>query len=137
VNVNQNYERLEDNFTIHRGVTLPRAAEYTFTRFRIQGTTTDRRPVSLTTTYESGEFYSGDRAELDLTMGLRPRRGVLLSLSTELNRVNLPEGRFQTRVYRAVASTQFGPRLSVVNNVQYDSVSAVLGWQSRFRWILQ
>ena len=25
----------------------------------------------------------------------------------------------------------------LVNNVQYDSVSRVLGWQSRFRWILK
>jgi hypothetical protein len=26
--------------------------------------------------------------------------------------------------------------MSLVNNIQYDSQSAVLGWQSRFRWIL-
>jgi hypothetical protein len=25
----------------------------------------------------------------------------------------------------------------LVNNIQYDSVSRVLGWQSRFRWILK
>ena len=25
----------------------------------------------------------------------------------------------------------------LVNNVQYDTVSGVLGWQSRFRWIVQ
>ena len=24
----------------------------------------------------------------------------------------------------------------LTNNVQYDSVSAVLGWQARFRWIV-
>jgi len=26
--------------------------------------------------------------------------------------------------------------MSLVHNIQYDSQSAVLGWQSRFRWIL-
>jgi hypothetical protein len=26
--------------------------------------------------------------------------------------------------------------VSWVNNIQYDTQSAVLGWQSRFRWIL-
>ena len=26
--------------------------------------------------------------------------------------------------------------MQLSNNIQYDSVSAVLGWQSRFRWIL-
>jgi hypothetical protein len=25
----------------------------------------------------------------------------------------------------------------IVNNLQYDSVSRVLGWQARFRWILR
>ena len=25
----------------------------------------------------------------------------------------------------------------LVNNVQYDDVSRLLGWQSRFRWIVQ
>ena len=28
------------------------------------------------------------------------------------------------------------PFIALVNNIQYDSQSAVLGWQSRFRWIL-
>jgi hypothetical protein len=33
-------------------------------------------------------------------------------------------------------NTQFGPFVSLANNVQYDSDSRVLGWQVRFRWIL-
>ena len=32
---------------------------------------------------------------------------------------------------------QFSPWLSLVNTIQYDSVSAVVGWQSRWRWILR
>ncbi len=36
-----------------------------------------------------------------------------------------------------VADTQFSPFMYLVNNVQYDSVSRVLGWQSRFRWIMK
>jgi hypothetical protein len=51
--------------------------------------------------------------------------------------VDLAEGRFETRLYRLVADTQFSPFMYLVNNVQYDSVSRVLGWQSRFRWILK
>ena len=33
------------------------------------------------------------------------------------------------------ASTQVSPWISLVNNLQYDSVSHGLGWQMRFRWI--
>ena len=28
------------------------------------------------------------------------------------------------------------PFIALVNNVQYDTQSAVVGWQSRFRWIV-
>jgi len=52
------------------------------------------------------------------------------------NRVRLPEGHFTTRLYRIVAETQFSPFIGFANNIQYDSQSAVLGWQSRFRWIV-
>lgn len=49
----------------------------------------------------------------------------------------LPEGQFRTRLSRGIVETQFTPWISLVNHVQYDTPSAVLGWQSRFRWILK
>ena len=38
---------------------------------------------------------------------------------------------------QAVANTQFSPWVSLENTIQYDTVSRVLGWQFRFRWILR
>jgi len=32
-------------------------------------------------------------------------------------------------------NTQFNPFASLVNRLQYDTVTGQLGWQSRFRWI--
>lgn len=71
----------------------------------------------------------------DITVRARP--GVIVYLSSEWNRVNLPEGRFETRLFRATPELQFSQWISVVNSIQYDSVSRVLGWQGRFRWILK
>jgi len=51
--------------------------------------------------------------------------------SGEWNRVQLAAGRFETRLFRVVPELQFSPWLSLVNNIQYDSVSAEVGWQSR------
>ena len=67
---------------------------------------------------------------------MRPRPGVTVNLSYEYNDVDLAEGDFHTRLYRAVVDTQFSPFMYLVNTVQFDSVSRVVGWQSRFRWIL-
>jgi hypothetical protein len=131
------YERLDAPFPISRGITLPMGAEYDFTRFAVRGGTTNRRVVSLNARLETGGFYSGSRrvAALGFTARLRP--GYFVSLNSEVNRVELDEGSFSTRLYRAVGEAQFNPRMALVNNVQYDSQSAVLGWQSRFRWILR
>ncbi|MEO7133000.1 MAG: DUF5916 domain-containing protein [Vicinamibacterales bacterium] len=131
------YERLDERFEISPGVVLPAGAEYRFTRFRVAGNTANKRVLSLQPRVEWGSFLSGHRRELGIGVGVRPRPGVTVNMSYEFNDVNLPEGAFETRLYRVVADTQFSPFMYLVNNVQYDSVSRVLGWQSRFRWILK
>lgn len=136
VHVLPSYERLEEDFAISPGITLPAGREYTFTRYRISASTANKRLVSFQPKVEWGTFFSGRRTEVVAGMGVRPRPGVTLNLATEWNRVELREGRFETRLFRLVADTQFSPFMYLVNNVQFDSVSRVLGWQSRFRWIL-
>ena len=60
-----------------------------------------------------------------------------MSVNGEWNQVDLSEGSFTSNVYRVVADTQFTPFMALVNTVQFDTVSQVLGWQSRFRWIVK
>ena len=131
-----NYERLEEDFTIHPGVVLPAAAEYDFVRYRAQLRTANRRIVAVESRVELGEFFSGDRQQVAVNVAIRPRVGVVVNLENEWNRVSLPEGRFETRLFRVIADTQFSPWFYLVNNIQFDSVSDVLGWQFRMRWIL-
>ena len=131
------YELLERDFSIAPGVTLPAASEYSFTRYRIQGSTTSRRPVAVSQQVEWGNFFSGDRLRLNTTVNYRAAPGQMFTFTNEWNRVSLAEGEFTTRLYRAIAETQFNPRISLVNNVQYDTQSAVVGWQARFRWIVR
>jgi hypothetical protein len=130
------YERLEGNFEISSGVVLPAGSDYRFTRFRLSGNTANKRIVSVQPRVEWGSFFSGTRREVVMGMGVRPRPGVTVNLNYEWNDVKLAEGEFQTKLFRVIADTQFSPFMYLVNNVQYDSVSKVLGWQSRFRWIL-
>ena len=137
VHVIPTYERLEENFEIAPGITLPVGRHYSFTRYRVEGRTADHRLVSVRPRVEWGDFYSGDRLQLNMNINVRPRPGLLLTFAPEWNRVALAEGRFTTRLYRFIAETQFNPFVSLVNNVQYDSKSAVLGWQSRFRWTIR
>ena len=131
------YELLERDFRIAPDVTLPAASEYSFTRYRIQARTSSRRPLSLSPQVEWGEFFSGDRLRLQATLNVRAAPGHFYAFTHEWNRVSLAEGEFTTRLYRAILETQFNPRISLVNNVQYDTQSAGIGWQARFRWIVR
>ncbi len=141
VHVLPTYERLNSNFTLNispgKSITLPVGNEYSFTRYRIDAQTANRRVIAVQPSIEGGSFYSGDRRRVALNVAVRARPGVIVYVGGEWNRVHLAEGSFQTRVFRLVPELQFSPWISVVNNIQYDSVSAVVGWQSRFRWILK
>jgi hypothetical protein len=133
--VNPIYERLERNFLIG-GVTLPAGNWYQYTRYTANVSTANRRMLSATATAQTGTFYSGHRRDFAVGLNVRPRPGVLATFTTQQNHVDLPGTRFTTRIVRALVNTQFGPFVSLANNLQYDSVSGLVGWQVRFRWIL-
>ena len=134
--VSQGRDRLDAPFSPTRGITLPVGATYDTTSLSVKGSTASRRVVAVSTALDTGGYYSGTKTSASTSVTLRARPGVIVYSTVEWNRVRLAEGRFTTRLYRLVAETQFSPWMSLVNTVQYDSVSAVLGWQSRYRWIV-
>lgn len=133
--VSPQYERLDEDFEISDGVVLPIGSVYRFTRYQLEAETSGHRVVSVAPEFTWGEFYSGTRTELALRVDVRPRRGIVASFEAERNHLDLAEGSFTADVYRLSADTQFSPWISLANNLQYDTVSRLLGWQVRFRWI--
>lgn len=137
LSVFHSFERIEQDFVLG-DAHLAAGRTFEFTRMRAQLNTANRRMVAVAPSIEFGQFFSGHRidAALDLTLRLRP--GLIAYLSGGVNRVDLPEGTpFMTHLYRTTLETQFSPWIALVNNVQYDTQSEVLGWQSRFRWIVR
>jgi hypothetical protein len=128
-------ERLERQFPIGEGVILPAGGAYDFRRYLVGLATANRRRLAVTSHYEWGRFFSGTRRELSIAATLRPRPGLAIGLDGEGNQVDLPEGRFSTRLLRGMLNVQPSPWMSFMNNIQYDSVSRSIGWQFRFRWI--
>lgn len=137
LNVLSATERLDSPFTPTSGITLPRGAEYDTTSLVLRGQTANRRVIAVNGNFETGGYYSGTRRGVSLNLTLRARPGLIVYTTAQWNRIRLAEGQFETRLYRLVAETQFSPFIALVNNLQFDSVSRVLGWQSRFRWIMR
>jgi hypothetical protein len=135
--VTPSYERLDRDFPVARGITLAKDTEYRYTRYSVTMTTANRRMIAGDANVTLGSFYSGNRRDLGAGLTIRPRPGLLATLTSTFSRIEMPEGNLSTKILRAVVNTQFSPWISVANNVQYDSASRVLGWQSRFRWIVK
>ena len=114
---------------------LPLGATYGYTRYTLSAESPDRWIVAADPSVTLGDFFSGQRREYSLDVTVRPRRGLRFGVEMEHNVLDLAEGSFSTDVYRATANTQFSPWISIANNLQYDNVSRLLGWQMRFRWI--
>jgi hypothetical protein len=130
------HERLDTSFII-QNVTLPAGTEYDYSRFWVRGQTANRRVLALNARYERGDFYSGTRTQTIAGLTLRARPGYIVYMNGEWNDVQLAEGRFSTNLFRIIGETQFTPFIALVNTVQFDTVSRVMGWQSRFRWIVR
>ncbi len=136
VNAIRRHERLDSPFRISQGITLPLGAQYDYNRFRVFASTANRRVLAFNGRFEFGDFYSGTRTQRNVNLTVRARPGLILYLTGDWNTVSLREGTFSTRLYRLIGETQFSPFMALVNDVQYDTQSSVIGWQSRFRWIL-
>jgi hypothetical protein len=129
------FERLPRAFEIAPGLVLPAGGAYDFVRRQYRFTSAGRRPLAITGQYEDGTFYSGTRRQLASTVALRPHAGWLFEFTGERNDVDLAQGHFSTTLWRIDANTQFNPRTSLMQNLQYDTVTKSLGWQARVRWI--
>jgi hypothetical protein len=109
VHVLPQYERLEQNFAINPGVTLPIGSAYSWTRYRFQLSTAARRVIAVNPTYEVGTFYNGTRRRIATEVNIRLRPDVIVYTSAEWNQVKLLQGSFHTRLYRIVPELQFSP----------------------------
>ena len=132
---NNRFERLDNSFEISDGVTLP-VSEYRFSDLRFGAQSADLRPVSGRIGYTLGDFWSGSRRSSDVGVSVRPVQGVTISTNWERDNVTLPQGAFTTDLVRLSGAWHLSPWASVTGNVQYDTVSEIIGLFTRLRWIL-
>ncbi len=135
-NVIPEQQTLDEPFEIHDGAVIP-AGRYQWTRYRAEVQTAEYRPWAVELSYRWGGFFTGSRREIQLAVILKLSRHLHLEFRSERNDVELPEGTFDTQVFELAANTSFTPNLSWANLVQFDNDSNILGFQSRFRWILR
>jgi hypothetical protein len=130
------YERLPEEFEISPGIILP-SGSYDFTRYAIEAKTASKRWWVVEFATRWGGFYSGTRTNYAMELKLKPNHHLLLGFTADRNDVKLVEGNFFTQLFSVEGNYNFTPNISWANLVQYDNESRILGFQSRFRWILK
>ncbi len=128
-----NRDVLPYDFEVAEGIVLP-AGSYDFTSYRLDFSTANHRPAVFNANWSFGEFYSGHYD--DVTFGLAAKYKGYASLSVDINLVRgrLPQGHFSENVYQVKADFFLSPDLGLMNYIQYDDISKLLGWSVRLRW---
>ena len=128
-----NRDVLPFDFEVAEGVVLP-AGPYDFTNVRLEFATSRHRSVSIDTSYNFGEFYSGRYDDVNVGVTLKYKGYATLGFDANMVRGRLPEGNFSENVYQLKLDVFLSPDLGLMNYIQYDDISRLLGWNARLRW---
>ena len=134
MSIANNTEVLSEGFDILPGVIIP-AGRYDFTRYQVRLRGAEQRKFVPSLGFSSGGFFTGTRSDVEFGLGIRPSKHLLVDLDYEQSVIDLPEGAFTTRLYRARINVAFNVRWSWVNSLQFDNISNNLSINSRLKWI--
>jgi hypothetical protein len=130
------YENLDRDFEVSEGIEIMEG-RYTNWEYSLQGRTAQKRRASVQGQIMTGGFWNGDRKQVGLGLTIRPIPGLRISGDVEHNDVDLPQGDFQTDLYRLGGGWDFSPSVSMTGSLQYDNVSKIVGLFARARWIVR
>ena len=130
------FEHLDTPFQIQPGVVIP-PGSYRWTRFRTEVNTATKRPWVVDFAFRWGSFYDGSLRQYQPGLTLKPSPHVAVVVQMERDEGQLPHGDFVMQLFSGRLDYNASPNVTWSNLVQYDSVSRILGFQSRFRWILR
>ena len=137
VDVQQSYELLVEPFDISSNVSIP-VGGYGFQDYFASYSMGAQRKISGTFSMQRGEFFDGDITAIGFSRGriaITPQFSIEPSVS--VNRIELPQGRFTTKLAMTRFTYTFTPRMFFSGLLQYNSSRDVLSTNIRLRWEYQ
>ena len=111
------------------------AGSYEFSEQRVSFNTAGQREFSGSFNYRSGDFFNGERVNLNGRVTWNQSRYFILSASYDWNDIELPQGKFTTRLSSVNSQVAVSPTLYWITLAQYDNVSEEIGINTRLQWI--
>ena len=122
VGVNPNEEVIDDRFTINsrRGIYVE-PGRYEFKEYFVLANTNAAAPFSMNLRYGNGEFYDGYRRNYTVGGTFRMNEHFNVSLSDQINDIDLPSGSFVTHLVTGRVNYYFNTKVFVNALVQYNT----------------
>ena len=133
VSHNQQYEYLDEAFTIATGVTLP-IGGYEFQETSLAYFMGPSRRFTGRLGVNRGSFYNGDRTQLSYFGRFEVTPKFSLEPRVSLNWIDLVQGSFTTTLVSSRANFTLTPRMFVGALLQYNSASNALSTNVRLKW---
>ncbi|OFW03031.1 MAG: hypothetical protein A3I61_05395 [Acidobacteria bacterium RIFCSPLOWO2_02_FULL_68_18] len=129
----RNYELIEKPFEIATGVVIA-PGEYRFHGFQSTYYVPPQWPFTGRINGSSGSFYGGTRSEIGYDGRVEVTSQLAVEPRVSINWVDLPVGRFTTRLLGSRVTYAVSTRAALSALVQYNSSNSTLSSNVRFRW---
>jgi hypothetical protein len=130
------FERLFAPFQIRPNTFIP-TGDYTFNRFQVNGETDSSRRFFVNAGIEFGEFFSGNRTDINGGFGLRQSQYLTLEGRINHSIIDLPvnNGEFDATTVSMSVLGAFSRKLFTKTLIQYDNFSRDIQANLRVDWI--
>lgn len=128
------FERLEENFRIRSGITIP-TGDYHFNDYGVEFTSDRSRALSGNARWYDGDFWNGEKASWQLGGRFEPNAHLSTEVSYSRDRVRLRAGAFTTSLSRFRIQYSFNTVTSLDALVQYNLEDQSVTSNVRFNWI--
>ena len=108
---------------------------YDFGETQIGFNTAGQREFSGSVNYRTGDFFNGERVNINSSFTWNQSRYFSMSLRYDWNDIELPQGDFTTRLSSVNSQVAFSPNLYWISLLQYDNVSEEIGINTRLQWV--
>ncbi|NND82980.1 MAG: carbohydrate binding family 9 domain-containing protein [Gammaproteobacteria bacterium] len=129
----QEKEGLIEDFQLTDDIVVP-AGLYTSDRVGTFFETGRARNFRAEVEISDGDFLGGSNLRIQPTLEWRPNKHFFASVSATENRIELPQGRFTSRLYSARLNYAINSQWAWLNVIQADNFSDTVSLNSRLRY---
>lgn len=134
INFIQSFDRLDEEFVLTDGITIPKG-KYWMYKYELQFETYQARRVWVALFYNWGGFYNGEIKTFETVIGLNVNKHLNFNGSYTFNFVSFSSGDVVTNELALYLNYAFTTKLNLSLFSQYNDLDQVMLYNFRLHWI--